>query len=330
MKIFKRLFILIVTFSILFTNNYFVQASQPVYYVGGFALGFDLNSNGALVVGLTDVVCEDGIFQPAREAGINCGDYILSINGTKITRAEDIDLALKGLNGEFIVVELVSKGERSIKNVQPKKDITGNYKIGVLIRDYLSGIGTVTIINEDMLFSSLGHPILDEENQLLRVSGGTVFGCKIIGAIKGERGKAGELAGQIIRTQSIGEIYANTPVGLIGKINDKNLLKGLEKMQIGKPMPGKAQIYTTICREKPQKYDVSIVKTCDDKNNKDLVIKVTDDRLIKYTGGIVQGMSGSPIVQDGKIVGAITHVFLNDGTRGYGIDINKIVLKIDK
>ncbi len=294
--------------------------------MGGFTLGFDLSSKGAYVVGLSEVICADDVYLPAREAGIKSGDYILSINGKEIYTAEDIDNVLKNYTDGGLIVEVLSHEEKSIKYVYPKKDLSGNYKIGVLIRDYLSGIGTVTLIDSDGDFVSLGHPIVDEEGSMLQVGGGEVYNCKIIGVIKGERGRAGELSGTILRNQVIGTAYRNSEVGLFGRITKKEVLDNLQKISIGEPVPGNAVIYATVNGLKYGKYTISIVKVINnEKNNKDLVIKVTDERLIEYTGGIVQGMSGSPIVQDGKLVGAVTHVFLNDSTRGYGISIQKMI-----
>ncbi len=325
MKLSKKLLVFIIAISLLLINNITAFADTQ-YYLGGFALGFDLNGEGAYVVGLSEVICADDVYLPAREAGIKTGDYILSINGKKINTAEDIDNVLKNYSDGGLIVEVLSNEEKSIKHVYPKKDLSGKYKIGVLIRDYLSGIGTVTLINSNGEFVSLGHPIVDEEGSMLQVGGGDVYNCKIIGVIKGERGRAGELSGTILRNQVIGTAYRNSEVGLFGKITHKEVLANLQKISIGEPMPGNAFIYTTVNGLNHAKYTISIVKVIhNEKNNKDLVIKVTDERLIEYTGGIVQGMSGSPIVQDGKLVGAVTHVFLNDSTRGYGISIQKMI-----
>ena len=277
-------------------------------------------------MGLSEVICEDDIYLPAKDAGIKAGDYIVSLNGQKITNANDIDEALKEYNGGAILAEVISNSEKTLKNIYPKKDIGGSYRLGLLIRDYLSGLGTVTLINNKGEFCSLGHPITDEKGALLKIAGGVSYKCSITDVVKGSRGKAGELQGNIIRNEVLGVVTSNTNVGLIGKFTCYNDYKSLEKLEIGNANLGNAEIYTTILGETPKRYSISIVKIDnDEKYNKNMMIKITDEKLIKYAGGIVQGMSGSPIIQNGKIVGAVTHVFLNDSTRGYGILIDKML-----
>lgn len=297
------------------------------YYLGGFSVGFDLSSdNGALVVGLAEVIGKEGIFVPAKDAGIKNGDYILSLNGKKICTAKDIDQVLNECRGGGIIAEILSDNEKIIRTVTPRKDLSGKYKLGVLIRDYLSGLGTVTLINQKGEFCSLGHPVADEEGALLGIGGGLVYKCFINGIVKGERGKAGELKGTVVRTDVLGEVYSNTKAGLIGVFTDKSVYSHAIKAEIGVPQAGAAQIYTTVSGNTPVMYSAAIVKVdAVDKANKNIVIKITDAELIKLAGGIVQGMSGSPIIQNGKIVGAVTHVFLNDSTRGFGISAEKLL-----
>ncbi len=330
-KFFKQVISVLIFILILTTNISAVYAdTSNFYYIGGFPLGFDLSAEGALVVGLSEVICEDDIYLPAKDAGIKSGDYILSLNGKKVTSAEDIDKVLENYESGFILAEILSNGEKHIKNIYPKKDLGGSYRLGLLIRDYLSGLGTVTIIDKNGAFCSLGHPITDEKGALLSVAGGVTYKCNITDVIKGKRGKAGELQGSIIRNEVLGVVTSNTPIGLIGKFTSYDDFKNLEKVEIGNACLGDAEIYTTIRGEEPKKYSISIVKIdSNDKGNRNLMIKITDDKLIRYAGGIVQGMSGSPILQNGKIVGAVTHVFLNDSTRGYGILINKMISSLN-
>lgn len=295
-------------------------------YLGGFALGFDLSGEGALIAGFSEIVSDDGVYLPAKDAELKIGDIILSLNGKRIYKADDIDEILANYDGNGIITEILSDNKKQLKNIYPKKDLSGNYKLGILIRDYLSGLGTVTFIKQNGDFFSLGHPITDEVGNLLKVSGGNVYECTINGIDKSTRGHAGELKGKLIRDEILGTVFANTPTGLTGKFTDTKYYSHLRKMQIGTAKQGGAEIYATINGKVPIKYSVAIVKTDEfDKKNKNLVIKITDERLVDTAGGIVRGMSGSPIVQDGKIVGAITHVFLNDSTRGYGISISKMI-----
>ena len=295
-------------------------------YLGGFTLGFDLEGEGALVVGLAEVVCEKDICLPAREAGLKSGDVILSLDGKKITVAADIDEVLDNYNGGGIVAEILSEGKKKLITLYPQKDLSGKYKLGVLIRDYLTGLGTVTFIKKNGDFYSLGHPITDERGEFLKVSGGFCYACLITGVEKGERGRAGELRGTLLRNEKLGTVTQNSAIGLTGKFDSPDVYDGLPELAVGDPEPGAAKIYATISGRQTQSYSISIVKV--DKNersNKNMVVKITDERLIAEASGIVQGMSGSPIVQNGKIVGAITHVFLNDATRGYANNyVNKL------
>lgn len=331
LKRFKKIFLFLILIAVVSTSQFSVYASEErLYYLGGFPVGFDLSGKGALVVGLSEVICEDDIYLPAKDAGIKSGDYILSLNGKEIKTASDIDEVLQKYTEGCVIAEILSNNKKSIVNIYPKKDLTGIYKIGVLIRDYISGIGTVTIINEQGEFISLGHSIIDEEGTLLSVGDGKAFSCDIVGIKKGERGIAGELKGNILRGKNLGCVYLNSYVGLVGKFYDLNNLPQKTKLPLGEPSLGNAQIYTTINGNLPESYSISIIKIDNNaKNNKNMVIKITDEKLVKCTGGIVQGMSGSPIIQNGKIVGAVTHVFLNDSTRGFAININKMAKEIE-
>ena len=180
LKFFKKLFIFLILTVVVIGSQYSVFANEEnLYYPGGFPVGFDLSGKGALVVGLSEVICEDDIYLPARDAGIKSGDYILSLNGKEIRNASDIDAVLQKYTEGCIIAEILSKDKKSIVNIYPKKDLMGTYKIGVLIRDYISGIGTVTLVNKEGEFISLGHPIIDEEGNLLGVGEGKAFSCEI-------------------------------------------------------------------------------------------------------------------------------------------------------
>ena len=207
----------------------------------------------------------------------------------------------------------------------PEKDLSGNYKIGLFIREDLNGLGTVTFLTDNGTFASLGHPVSNENGEIYSLRSGDVYESSIVGVNKAHRGKAGELKGLFLGTKPIGSITINTNVGLFGKITKFNPLEYV-KISIGQAKIGKAEIVSTVDGQTPKKYEIDIVKI-DNRigNNKNYVIKVTDKDLLSYTGGILQGMSGSPIIQDGKIIGAVTHVFINDSARGYGININNML-----
>lgn len=308
--------------------KFLARADENTVYLGGFATGFCIDTRGAEIVGLSDVITESGVFSPAKDVEIKSGDILLSVDEKPINSSSDIEKALKGFAGEKVVVVILRDGEKLVKEVKPCKDLGGKFKLGLFIRDNLSGIGTMTFIKNNGEFMALGHPITSEGEKPCEVMGGSIYRCSIIGVNKGERGRAGELKGIFIKDNSIGEVTNNFEQGIKGKINKNFDLSKLVKVEIGTAKIGTAKMVTSISGEKMQEYDMAIVKTDGgEKSCKNLVVKITDERLLKNAGGIVQGMSGSPILQDGKIVGAVTHVFLNDPTRGYGICINNMLTK---
>ena len=219
--------------------------------------------------------------------------------------------------------------DKRLCDVFPQKDINGNYRIGVFIRDDLCGLGTVTFSNKDGEFASLGHPVTNATGDIIEIKKGEVFDSTIIGVTKAKRGKAGELKGMFIGDNPIGVVNKNTSVGMFGKFYNFNPLNH-RKIQVSKGCIGKAQILSTVDSKTVEYFDIEIVKIDYRKgNNKNFVIKITDKDLIEKTGGILQGMSGSPIIQDNKLIGAVTHVFINDSTRGYGISINNMIECLD-
>lgn len=301
------------------------NAESITYYLGGDVLGFTINTKGAEVVGFCDVITDNGLKSPCKDGGVLVGDVIYNMGDCEINSAQDVANALNNYKSGEIVTKISRKGEIKLVDVIPVKDLTGEYKLGVYIRDDLTGLGTVTFYKEDGSFASLGHPVSNQLGRLYDVVGGEVYNSTIIGVIKPTKSKAGELRGMFVGEKSVGKITKNTNVGLYGKISDFNESEH-KKVEISKAKPGKAQIYSTVDGMIPKYYDIEIVKTDYFTNsNKNLVIKISDDDLLKITGGILQGMSGSPIIQNGKLVGAVTHVFINDGSRGYGISIDKML-----
>lgn len=317
-------FLAVCSFFTLFNSGIsVVRAEESVYYLGGMPAGFSIYSFGAPVAGICDVITEDGVMSPSKDCDIIAGDIILSIDGKEVSSAQDIENEITGKKNCIIVVE--RQGEKIIKNISPVKDVNGKYKLGIFIRDCINGIGTITFI-KDGRFASLGHPVVDENGKIMNIRGGKIFACSITGTIKGERGMAGELKGVFLKTVSLGTIDKNTNNGVYGEIHHDDSFTNLSKIEIGDAKIGNASIFTTIKGQEPEEYSIQIVKVDSLlRDTKNYVIKITDERLLAETGGIVQGMSGSPIVQEGKLVGAVTHVFINDPTRGYGIDIDNMI-----
>ncbi len=319
----------IIVCSFIFTPNY-ADAATDGLYLGGFPAGFSLSTTRVEVVGLCDVLTSGGMCSPARAAGIKSGDVIDKINGEEVNKSSDINRIIASEYKKYIV-DIIRGGNLLSIEVEPVKDLAANGKrLGILVKDSVSGIGTVTYIDKsNNKFASLGHPIADADNKIIEINGGTVFGSLIYDVKKGVRGAPGELKGAFESGSVIGQAKFNCSCGVFGELaenyNCSKLVK-IEKASIDKVEIGTAYIYSTVYGNEPESYKISIVKVDkDNKDNRNFVIKIEDKALIEKTGGIVQGMSGSPIVQNGKLIGAVTHVFVNDPTRGYGIAIDKMM-----
>lgn len=322
-KFSKILFVFIAILTLFNVNTYQTFAKEKnTIYLGGMPAGFSLYTRGAYIVGLCDVISENGLVSPSKANDLRVGDVILFINDKEINCALDIENQLTSSEEKTFIID--RNGETIIKNISPAKDMSNKYKLGIFVRDEINGIGTITYIKGDR-FGSLGHPIIDDHKGVLQITGGCVFDCKITGNIKGERGKAGELRGVFIRNNLIATIDKNVECGVFGNINKNFSTKKLKKIDLGTAKVGDASIYSTIDGKNTKEYAISIIKIDKSLTSKNLVVKINDKELLSSTGGIIQGMSGSPIVQDGKLVGAITHVFINDPTRGFGVMIDKMI-----
>lgn len=308
------------------------SAAEKTVYVGGMSAGFTLKTGGAQVIGLSEVVTEKGTCAPALTAGIRTGDKIQKIQGIRVDSITDLNEIVEKSRGTELKIELCRGAETLNISVSPVKEAgTNKYKIGVLVRDSVSGIGTVTYIDKTTgRFGALGHAVTDQANKSMSLSDGTVYTCSIVGVSKGVRGKAGELRGMFLNDKCFGKAEKICNCGIFGYISEDfkptECMSAVANSQAAKP--GSAVIYSTVNGVETKRYDIEIVKVEKyNKENKNYVIKITDENLIEETGGIVQGMSGSPILQDGYLIGAVTHVFLNDPTRGYGIDINQMLVE---
>lgn len=306
------------------------SASQHGVYVGGMSAGFTLKSGNPQIIGVSEIITEKGVCSPAANAGLRAGDKICKAGGIRIETIAELNEIVNKTQEKALELEVLRGDDRYIVSVTPVKDkTTGNYKIGILARDSVSGIGTVTYIDkENNRFGALGHSVSGENKRELSISDGFVYECSIVGVNKGVRGKAGELRGMFLSNKTIGTAEKLCCCGIFGTVDESFKTDGLTYAVADSDgaVPGNAYIYSTVNGVTPVKYDIEIVKV--DKNNKEnknFVIKITDEALIEETGGIVQGMSGSPILQNGKLIGAITHVFVNDPTRGYGIDIQTML-----
>lgn len=299
-------------------------------YPGGESVGIRLTSNGVLVVGFSDVL-QNGEKKgsPAKDNGINIGDFILEINGNKVIKSRDVGTVIESSKNKNIKIKVERKGEIIEKEIEGIKE-GSNYKIGLWVRDSAAGVGTMTFYDKKTnKFGALGHPITDgDTNEIFRSKKGDLYEASIISFRKGEKGNPGELKGIFMDEGGpIGNIEKNTECGIFGS---GEIVKKEEK---SKPMKvgfrdevklGNAKILTTLSGNEVKEYDIEILKKLDqdEPTSKSMVIKITDEELLKQTGGIIQGMSGSPIIQDGKIIGAVTHVLINKPDTGYGIYID--------
>lgn len=304
--------------------------------VGGNALGFSLKCSGVIIVAFNDVITNKGSVNPFEESNLKIGDRIVTINNQPIMTMEDIDSILTNpdYNGEPLNICAFRNGLEIKNTVTPVKEyISNRFKLGIWVREDATGVGTLTYIRTDNgRFGALGHGIYEgESSDYMQICDGEIYQCDVIGVNKGERGKTGELRGLFVAGKNAqGKIDLNNKYGVFGVINEDSILNNNKTYKIGGRLtakPGKAKILCSINGSVVKEYDIEIIKTNYQKNSNDrsMVIKVTDKELLEKTGGIVQGMSGSPIIQDGKILGAVTHVFVNDPTKGFGIYIDWMV-----
>ncbi|WP_027624663.1 SpoIVB peptidase [Clostridium lundense] len=307
-------------------------------YPGGQPIGVKLNTKGVLVVALSDLDTDKGkITSPASLAGVQIGDSIVEINNEKITNAEKVSSIINGSEGKELNFTIERKGTVIRKKIKPVKTNDGKYKIGLWIRDSTAGVGTLTFYDDKTgIFAALGHPITDvDTGTILNVNSGQIVNSSIVAVRKGVRGTPGELKGIFVDEDVVlGEITKNTECGIFGKSNLNLKNKYNKKMKLAlrnEIKEGPAQILTTIDGNDPKLYNIMVEKLLPQNSPgpKSMVIKITDKKLLEKTGGIVQGMSGSPIIQDNKIIGAVTHVLINKPDTGYGIYIEWMLKDAD-
>lgn len=297
---------------------------------GGMAFGVKFTSKGLLVVGLSDVKADGKTRNPAREAGLKVRDILLTADGEELSELSDFTKRVEQSGGSGIRLTLMRDGERQQTTLYPiLSDGDGRYKAGLWLRDGSAGIGTVTFIDpETGEFGGLGHGICDAETgSLIPLRKGTAMKVEIGGVVKGKSGRPGEIKGYFLPEKS-GGVFSNTVCGVFGIFTEK-------PSDTPAPLPiglreeireGKAELICTLGGDGAIRYEIELSEI--DRggtDNKNFVVRVTDKRLLERTGGIVQGMSGSPIIQNGKLVGAVTHVMVSDPAVGYGILIENML-----
>lgn len=304
----------------------------------GLPIGICIDTDGVMILGTSTILSVDGLnYEPALNI-LKSGDYIVSIDNVKVINKNQVMQAIQKSEGNDIKLEIRRNGQILTLKIKPVKTPSGEYKIGTWIRDSTEGIGTLTFIDPTGKFGALGHGITDIDTSLLMdIDKGSIYTADIVTIVKGEKGKPGEIVGIINKKEEdkIGEININSNQGIFGDINQnfQNIVN-LEPMKIALKQEvqlGKASVLCQVDGE-IKEYDIEIEKIdLNNKNkNKGLVLKITDKRLLEITNGIVQGMSGSPIIQNNRLIGAVTHVFVQDSTKGYGTFIENMIKTYDK
>ena len=290
----------------------------------GKAIGMKMYTKGVLVVGMSEIEGQ----KPYENSGIETGDKIVEVNNVKINNTEELIACVNSSKGESIEITYISDNEEEVANMSPVKTGENEYKLGLWVRDAAAGVGTLTFYEPSTgEFGALGHGINDVDTyQLIDIANGELVTTNIIDIVKGEDGTPGEIRGVIDGGSTIGSIYKNTNYGVYGKVIDTsrlNLSKNneIEVANRSEITTGKAEIMCELEDGKIEKYEIEIQKIFLENNqdNKSMLIKVTDEDLIEKTGGIIQGMSGAPIIQNGKFIGAVTHVLVNDSKMGYAV-----------
>ncbi|MBQ4537492.1 MAG: SpoIVB peptidase [Lachnospiraceae bacterium] len=299
----------------------------------GVPVGIYMKTEGVLIVGCGEFKKTDGTDCAPAKYILKSGDYIHKIDGVTVTEKEDFVERIEGSEGKEMIFTVERDGEIFDQKITPMQDQTGIYKIGVWVRDNAQGVGTMTYMDNRGNFGALGHGINDlDTSTLMDIDDGTIYETEIISIQRGEEGDPGEMTGMIVYSDEyiLGDITNNSEKGIFGVCNPKaQTLTTNEPLPIGfrqEIVKGPAQILSTVDGATDY-YDVEItaIHLDHDNVNRGIEIRVTDPELISLTGGIIQGMSGSPIIQDGKIIGAVTHVLVNDPTRGYGIFIENML-----
>lgn len=299
----------------------------------GRAVGIKLFSDGVIVVGMSDVETGQGTVNPARDCGLQEGDIITHINSEEVDTIEEVREVLQDLEGEPMSIRAL-RGEKQVQMtaqaVQCAAD--GSYKLGAWIRDSMAGIGTMTFYDPSTgCFGALGHGVSDTDTALLMpLEEGSILYAEVADVQKGKSGTPGQLQGTFQTNQDLGRLVANTDCGIFGTLDDTAMTEGMTAVPVAdrdEVVTGEATILSNIDGTEVREYTIEITKIFPERadDSRDFMIQVTDPELLEATGGIVQGQSGSPILQNGKLIGAVTHVLVGDPTSGYAISAQRML-----
>lgn len=350
---YRRMLIILLVFAVTVGGSYcFLQikreelkkevsagtGSENLLIPGGMPIGIYMETDGVMVLGTDEIKSSDGSSTSPAKHLVKDGDYIVGIDEEEVENKQELIEVMQNLSKKTVILHLRRKMEYINVKIHPAKDEEGKYKLGIWVRDNVQGLGTITFLNANSEFGALGHGIHDvDTSELLEISEGTLYETSIQNIKKGQNGSPGGMEGIIVYNHYnvLGSIKSNTETGIYGKIDrvdkvfkNQEAYPAASKEEI---KTGKAYIRCAVSGE-VKDYEIQITKIDlhPGEVNKGIEIRVTDEELLRITGGIVQGMSGSPILQDGKIVGAVTHVFVQDSTKGYGIFIENMLENLDE
>ena len=299
-----------------------VEALAARYVVPvGQVIGIELQDGTVTVAAIDEALGEN-----VRAAGVQAGDRIVKIDGVAVESAAEVRRQLERSDGT-VELEVERDGKKKHFTVTPAVTREGP-RLGVYLRQGVTGVGTVSWYDPDSkTFGALGHGVNDPEGKLLPMASGSVYAASVAGVIKGQAGQPGQLLGQLESRVPLGQLEKNTSQGIFGRVHTDFEGEAMPVAGIGEIRTGQAEILSTVADRRVQRYSVEILKIYPGsrQTGRNMLLKVTDPRLLETTGGIVQGMSGSPIIQDGKLIGAVTHVLVNDPTTGYGIFIENML-----
>ncbi len=305
-------------------NAKLTVAKRQYVIAGGNIFGVKLYTEGVIVVGVDDVATKNGNVSPAAEAGLKSGDVIISVNGERLDSTDEFSRLVEASHGKEMTLTVLRDGKEKILSLTPAVNKTDSKpRAGIWVRDSSAGIGTVTFIDPQTgVFGGLGHAVCDvDTGKLMPLSQGEAVEATVSGCYRGSAGHPGELCGTFSK-KVMGALLENTQAGIFGTAENTDKTAPTVPVAVKSEVhTGYAQIIATVDENGPQYYDIEITKiyTAGDSGFRNMSVRVTDERLIELTGGIVQGMSGSPIIQDSMLVGAVTHVFVNDPKQGYAI-----------